>query len=240
LKRKPYILITCEHADYKIPKFIKSELPEYIGPNKLKASHQAYDKYAYEVALTMKNEFKNLGIKSDMISYPYTRLILDANRTKKNKGFYSKLSTYLTPNELKKIELEYDKYVKKCESLIKKNIKLRDVYVFSIHSFTPRFNGKIRKTDLGVLFRTKVNKELSLAKDLQRELKLNNPKIKAHKNLPYRGHTDCFSNYILDQHLNNQNVNGLFFEFNQNYIKLNLKSKTKKLIVSLKNIILSN
>lgn len=237
MKSKPYILITCEHADYKIPHFIKSEIPDLFDPKNLKNSHQAYDEYAYDVALAMTKEFKRMGFKSDLISYPYTRLILDANRTKKNKGFFSKISSYLTTQELKKTELEYDKYVEKCKSLIKNNIGKRDIYLFSIHSFTPVYKGKKRKTDIGLLFRNKVSKELDLATSLQKELKKADTKVSVHKNLPYRGHTDCFSNLILNQHLKNKTVNGLFFEFNQNYLKSNLKAKTIKTCLALKEII---
>ncbi len=231
-QKSPYIIITCEHADFKIPKFIKSKIPN------LKKTHASYDENAFNMAQHLSQEFKSLGYKSDLISYTYTRLILDANRTKKNKGFYSKLSPYLTDDELKKTEKLYDAYLKKCQTLISKNLSTKDIYIFSIHSFVSVFKGKKRKTDLGLLFRNKILKEKNLAIKLQKEIQRLDPKINVHKNLPYRGHTDCFLNHILDQHKKSSSVNGLFFEFNQSLIKSKHK-KTAKLIASSLNEVIN-
>lgn len=220
--KKPHIIITCEHADFKIPDFVKSKMPSWFTTS-LKKSHQTYDQYAIEISMAVKDLLKKQGFTVDLISYPYTRLLIDANRTKDNKGFYSKLSPYITDQELKKIEDRYDAYKKECENLIQKNLKTKDIVLFSVHSFVPVFNGKKRKTDIGLLFRNKISKEKSFAVQLKKELQKEVPMT--HLNLPYRGHTDCFLNHILDKYKNNKSVNGLFFEFNQDYLKSELKKK---------------
>lgn len=230
-KERPYVLITCEHADYKIPDFIKSKIPHEFSPLNLKKSHSSYDAQALTLSQTFVQELKTMGFKTDLIFYPFTRLIIDANRTPENKGFYSKLSPYLNEIELNRVKNEYLSYLKRAETLIQKHKSKRNIFIFSIHSFTPIFKNKIRKTDIGLLFRSKINKEKKLAENLKAELQRLDPSLNVHKNLPYRGHTDCFLNYILDQHKNDNSVNGLFFEFNQNL--LSKKSiKFKKSILS--------
>lgn len=232
--KSPYFLITCEHADYKIPQFIKSKLP-YLG--NLKKTHQAYDEYALEIANQLKTELKHFGYKSDVVFYPYTRLLIDANRTPGNKGFHSVLSKHLSPSELEKLENEYYSYVQKCENLIKQHLKSRNVYILSIHSFTPVYKNKKRKTQLGLLFRNSILKESVLSNQIKKEMKKLSPTLQVHKNRPYRGHTDCLSNYLLDKNKSHPNINGIFLEFNQSFIKTEVKSSTKNLAMAFQNIL---
>lgn len=258
-KKKLYIIITCEHADYKIPEFIHSSLPEWFDRN-LQKSHQSYDKGALQVAKEMQKNFLKEGFETALISYPYSRLLIDANRTPSNKGFYSQLCPYVSEMELKKTQQLYDKYRISCEKLIQKNLKTKNIFIFSVHSFVPVFKNKTRSTDIGILFRNTMAKEKSLAVEFKKNLKSISPqnsndlnkkiykksknKLKTlsfdkslyatffddyniHLNRPYRGHTDCFLNSVLDPYKKNNSINGLFFEFNQSFLERSLKPKTK-------------
>ncbi len=232
-KKEPYILITCEHADYQIPKFIKSKIPKEYSLVNLKKMHASYDENALKFSQLMLKDFKKMGIKSDLISYPYTRLIIDANRTKGNLGFHSKICAHLSDLEIQKVEKKYFEYLYQAESLIEKKLKTHDVYIFSVHSFVPIYKTKKRKTEIGLLFRTKIKKENTFARSLKKEIQSLDPKLNVHKNLPYRGHTDCFLNYILDQHKNKTSVNGLFFELNQNFISSDISNKSRMITSAL-------
>lgn len=236
-EKKPYILITCEHADYQIPKFIKSKLPAEFSLNSLKKTHASYDQDALKFSLKLLKNFKKSGYPTDLISYPFTRLIIDANRTKNNSGFYSKICTYLTDIEINQVENKYFEYVNKTKNLIQNKINSHQIYIFSVHSFIPIFNNKKRKTDVGLLFRTKINKETNFANIIKKQIQTLDPKLNVHKNLPYRGHTDCFLNFILDQHKNKTSVNGLFFEFNQNFLSSDISKKSKLISLAILNSI---
>lgn len=196
-------------------------------------THQTFDKLALKTSLLLQANLNKNNLKTDVIHYDYTRLIIDANRTPSNKAYYSKLSPYLNSSELKRTEALYFKYVKQCQSWIKKNITKGPILIFSVHSFTPVFKNKIRKTEIGLLFRNNISKEKDLAYNLRRNLNLASDAPRTHFNLPYRGSTDCFLNWILDQHKSNANVNGLFLEFNQNFLKNDLTQKIKILTNSL-------
>ncbi len=230
---KPKVLITCEHADFRIPDFAKSKIPDEYQPNKLKANHESYDKHALEISRLVKDNLLACGLKTDLLFYPFTRLILDANRTESNKNFYSKVSKFLNKSELTKIKQTYNFYLKSCNSWVEKNLKKGPVFIFSIHTFSPIYKDKKRRTDIGILFRNSISKELQLAQKIQKKLKNNHSDIKVHRNLPYRGHTDCLLNSILDCYKKNQNVNGIFFEFNQNYLDKDIKLKAELVSQSL-------
>jgi predicted N-formylglutamate amidohydrolase len=231
--KNPRILITCEHADLRVPKFIKSEFPNKYQQMLQSQAHQTYDKYALQASAFIQDNLKKKNIAADLIHYDYTRLIIDANRTPENKGYHSKLSSFLTSTELKKTEALYLNYVHQCQSWIKKNLAKGPIFIFSVHSFTPVYKNKLRPTDIGLLFRNKIIKEKHLAQTLRKNISSSNDALKTHFNLPYRGSTDCFLNWILDLHKENDNFNGLFFEFNQNYLKKGLKQKMQKLTQSL-------
>ncbi len=208
---KPKIILTCEHANFLSPLFLKNDLQI---SNQILKSHRGWDQGALEVSLHLKKI-----LKADLFTFPYSRLYVDANRTPDFKAL-SPLSRELDgdkKNQLIKISQNYRKTVlKKVESIIKKK---QNLLVFSIHSFVPIFKSKKRKTDLGLLFRNSNPKEVSLATSLKKKFHNNNLNWAVHFNLPYRGHTDCFLNDILDQHLKNPRVNGLFIEINQKHLQ---------------------
>ncbi len=227
----PRILITCEHASFKVPAFIKSEIPTVYKKLMQSQNHQTFDKKALDVATLLRLNLMSQGFKTDVISYPFTRLILDANRTPNKPGFQSKLAPFLADKELIQTKLHYQKYFKKCENWIARNINDSPLYIFSIHSFVPVFKNKVRKTEIGLLFRNTIQKEKKLAQLLKKNL--TEPSTKIHFNLPYRGSTDCFLNTHLDLHLKNPYINGLFFEFNQKYLNKNLDEKIKTLALAI-------
>lgn len=232
---KPRILITCEHADFQIPSFISSPLPKDLKA--LLKTHHSFDKGALEISKKLQKNLNSLGVSTDLIFYPYTRLILDANRSPGEKGHYSKIAKHLSQSELQKMDEVYFKYRQSCLKWVNRYLNTHSIFLFSIHSFTPVYQGKVRPTDIGLLFRNKIPKELKLANLLKKELSLYLGDTKVHKNLPYRGHTDCFTNSILDTHLANKNVNGLFFEFNQGFLQKNSQKTADALSATLRQIL---
>tara|TARA_R110002073_G_scaffold293869_1_gene459549 strand:+ start:2725 stop:3432 length:708 start_codon:yes stop_codon:yes gene_type:complete len=220
---KPRIILTCEHANYLTPEFIN---PENQFSKKILESHLGWDKGAFDVCIDLKK-----SLKADFYFFPISRLYIDANRSKM-KNIQSPLFQALQPSEQKNLLIQYYKYRAKVTERINQSLtKKQNVFIFSIHSFVPIFKGKKRKTDFGILFRPKIAKENLLAQSLRKELitSFGNQSFNIHFNRPYRGHTDCFLNDLLDANIRNKKANGLFLEFNQKILK---SKKKRKLIVS--------
>jgi predicted N-formylglutamate amidohydrolase len=209
---KTKIILTCEHANFLTPAFIK----QHSLNNKLLQSHRGWDKGAFELSQELKKK-----LKAELHFFPYSRLYIDANRSLDNKAM-SHFCDPLNANEKNKLISLYKNYRQKIINSVQKNIKQKvKTYLFSIHSFTPIFKNKVRKTEIGLLFRPKIKKELDLAQKLKKSMIKQNPKLKVHFNQPYRGFTDCLSNDVLDLYIKSNLVNGLFLELNQKKLSTN-------------------
>jgi hypothetical protein len=226
-------LITCEHSTNFVP-------PKYrpLIPKNLLKTHLAYDIGAKSVA-------RELGkiLKAPVVYGDITRLIIDLNRSETHPNSFSIFSKGLSAKEKSDlIDRHLFRYSKRVQVQVKRILSSKQkLTVLSIHSFTPVFKGKTRRTDIGLLYRTDVKKEADFALSWQRGLKMrlkilgaigSKPRAKLpssrslsfyrkfniDRNLPYRGHTDCFINSLSDQNIKNQNFVALFIELNQRHL----------------------
>ena len=182
------LILTCEHASNKLPAAFKSAVPAEV----LK-THRAYDIGALAVFRKLvkfaKPEFHCEG--------KYSRLFVDLNRTLTNK---SAVSDYLRNNENAKAQAtdywnEYRAAIEKfVESAIKPKTRAAksepEIVHLGIHSFTPELNGKVRNTDIGILYDPSRPKECELAQVIKAEIKRLYPAMKVRFNYPYKGSSD--------------------------------------------------
>ena len=199
-KNKPILILTCEHASNKLPVALKKAVPAQV----LK-THRAYDIGAIQVFRKLvkfaKPEFYSEG--------KFSRLFIDLNRTITNKSAFS---DYLRDNAKAKAQAtaywtEYRTAIEKfVESAIRPFGKLRDLKIgepvepikkrpasvihLGIHSFTPKLNGKVRNTDIGILYDPARPQERAYANVIKAEIKRLYPTMKVRFNYPYKGTTD--------------------------------------------------
>jgi predicted N-formylglutamate amidohydrolase len=212
---RPKLILTCEHADYQVPKFIFAS--QHNLSKEILKSHRGWDQGALALAKAIQPQ-----LFAKLFSFVFTRLLVDANRTVEGPEDLPKFSREFTSQEKQKLVQLHRRYRSQLYGHVKTEVKKqRPILILSIHSFTPVLYGQRRKTDIGLLFRPKIAKELAFAKKLRSHLKNNvaTGSFNIHMNLPYRGFTDCCLNDVLDQHLKNQNVNGLFLEVNQRLLQ---------------------
>ncbi|MEC9282064.1 MAG: N-formylglutamate amidohydrolase, partial [Bdellovibrionota bacterium] len=194
---KTKIILTCEHAGYEIPAFLNRKIKI---PRKKLHSHEGWDAGAFEICEFLKSKY-NAKVFSNHI----TRLIIDYNRNLNNQAMKPTIRKLLTESEVFTLINDYQKYRSKIETEVEKSLsKGQKVIILSIHSFSPIFNDKTRTTEIGILFRKDIPKELSLAKDLKKILIKSG--YKTHFNKPYRGNTDCLLNDILDKYKNEEEI----------------------------------
>ena len=223
---KPKIILTCEHGGSYVPRSLKVDFS-----NKQLSSHRSYDYGAADICEFFKNQKKY-----DVHINKMSRWLIDMNRQlsafEKNKKL-AQLSS-LSEKDFELIKSAYTKYRQSIWTSVKKCIdQKQDFYVFSVHSFTPVMNGKARKTDIGLLYRTTNPKEVLAAKGLRKNIENSEllGAFKTHFNLPYRGHTDCLLNDLLNEFGNSRYFKGgCFLEFNQNLLRKNASSVKSVLI----------
>ena len=176
-KNKSILILTCEHASNKLPVAFKSAVPA----NVLK-THHAYDIGAAQVFRKLvkfaKPEFSCEG--------KYSRLFVDLNRTITNKSAFS---DYLRDNA--KAKAQATAYWTKHRTAIEKFVESAPTVVhLGIHSFTPELNGKVRNTDIGILYDPSRPQERAYANVIKAEIKRLYPTMKVRFNYPYKGTSD--------------------------------------------------
>ena len=178
------LILTCEHASNKLPAAFKNVVPAEV----LK-THRAYDIGAVQVFRKLvkfaKPEFFSEG--------KFSRLFVDLNRTITNKSAFS---DYLRDNAKAKAQAtaywtEYRTAIEKfVESALKPKTQAATIVHLGIHSFTPELNGKVRNTDIGILYDPSRPQERAYANVIKAEIKRLYPTMKVRFNYPYKGTTD--------------------------------------------------
>lgn len=213
-------VLTCEHADNRIPHYLKNKV---AIDQQLLRSHSGWDIAALEMAQIMAGQ-----LKAKVFSFDVTRLLVDGNRNLKNKKALSRIARKLDVKDQQRLISEYQKYRQDVLSHVqslRKKANAGPIFVLSIHSFTPVYKKRTRKTDIGLLFRTQVEKENQFANFVRANFP--DKDCAVHFNQPYRGYTDCFLNDISELYLKDKKFVGLFVEFNQRLLK---KPKQKELL----------
>ena len=193
------LMLTCEHASNKLPAAFKKFVPADV-----QKTHRAYDIGALQVFRKLvkfaKPEFSCEG--------KFSRLFVDLNRTITNKSAFSEYYGKLEASDMaaaKKMKasaiaywMEYrenvEKFVAKNVNTSKKGTKSAAsnaaVVHLGIHSFTPTLNGKVRNTDIGILYDPARPLERKYAQVIKDEIKRLYPHMKVRFNYPYKGTSD--------------------------------------------------
>ena len=140
------VILSCEHAHNKVPTAYKSVFGS--GEEDL-TSHLGWD----PGALKITNELAStLGVKPFV--YPFTRLLIEPNRSEDHPQLFSKYTETLSLEEKKSLlKSYYHPYRKKVSDAVQKQIDLTNFAIhISVHTFTPVYHGKFRTVDIGILF----------------------------------------------------------------------------------------
>ena len=204
-------MLTCEHASYRLPAAFKKAVPAEV----LK-THRAYDIGAAQVFRKLvkfaKPEFSCEG--------KYSRLFVDLNRTITNKSSFSEFYEALNKAAAAKAKAEASAYWTEYRAAIEKFVKAnakKEIIHLGIHSFTPELNGKVRNTDIGILYDPSRPKECELAQVIKAEIKRLHPEMKVRFNYPYKGTSDGLTTTLRKKF--GPRYAGLEIEINQKFFR---------------------
>jgi len=210
----PVVLVTCEHARGRVP------LP-YSGlfrnSRKILTSHHAYDIGAEALSSAMA---RRLDGESVRLSFTWTRLLIDANRSLSNPHVFSRFSRRLPEakkrNLLERYYLPYRSTVRKCVDHWMKQGKT--VVHLSVHTFTPVWKGLKRRTDIGFLYDPSRKTEKRFILAWKTILHRSRPDLVIRRNAPYRGVSDGLA-AALRREYGERHFIGLELEVNQKFPK---------------------
>lgn len=183
------IILSCEHASNHFP----AKYQHLIKSDAILQSHRGYDIGAEAVCKGLARALNAKFVLADV-----SRMLIDFNRSVTNPGFYSAWSKHLSTVEKNDLIAKYYRpYRDKVEQLIRQQLKHYDhVIHLSVHSFTPKLNGKVRTADIGLLYDPQRTQESKFATRLQAIIKSNEPDLRVRRNYPYKGTSDGFTTYL--------------------------------------------
>ena len=223
------LMLTCEHASNRLPAAFKKTVPADV----LK-THRAYDIGAVQVFRKLvrfaKPEFSCEG--------NFSRLFVDLNRTITNKSAFSEYYEAFETHDkaaAEKVKAQATAYWKEyrdnVEKFVQQNIgkgnkgtasksvtnKGTEIVHLGIHSFTPVLNGKVRNTDIGILYDPARPQERAYANVIKDEIKRLYPAMKVRFNYPYKGSSDGLTTTLRKKF--GPRYVGIEIEINQKFFK---------------------
>ena len=165
--------MSCEHGGNRVP-------PRFgmCFSNRTLDTHRGWDPGALSLARDIAR-----ATGAPLFHSTISRLLVELNRPLGHpQVFHLELSEPVRQNLLRRYYLPYWRAI---ETAIRK--ARRRVVHLSVHSFTPRFRGVTRATDVGLLFDPRRPAETAFCRRWERELATANPKLRVRDNDPYAG-----------------------------------------------------
>ncbi len=206
------ILISCEHGGNRVP---KAYAPLFRNRKRLLASHRAYDAGSLQLARHLSGE-----LQAPLYRSTVTRLLVDLNRSPGHPRLFSEATRNLGEDERKNIlKRFYFPYREAVAAAVSAHVaRASCVLHLSVHSFTPTYRGKSRRTDIGLLYDPTRRRERTSCDRLRATLRILRPDLRIHRNAPYRGVADGLTT-ALRRHYPADRYMGIELEVNQRLIK---------------------
>ncbi|MGZ0019277.1 N-formylglutamate amidohydrolase [Nitrosomonas sp. wSCUT-2] len=203
-------VVSCEHGGNRIPPAYQLLFRDHEA---VLASHRGYDPGALLMAKAIAQQ-----LNAPLFAATTSRLLIDLNRSMGHPQLFSEFTRNLPPIIKEKIlDHYYRPYRQRVETAIAQAIQRGSrVIHLSSHSFTPQLHGKVRKTDIGLLYDPSSEWEQLLCRQWQQSLRQELPGLTIRRNYPYTGTADGFTVYLRRRFASGWYA-GIELEVNQKY-----------------------
>jgi predicted N-formylglutamate amidohydrolase len=178
------LVLACEHASKRVPLRYRTL---FRGREALLDSHRGWDPGALELARHLSRIFP-----APLFRGVVTRLLVDLNRSLQSPTLFSEHALRLEEKErlalLARYWEPYRQAVRRC--LEERLERGRTVLQLSVHSFTAKLRGEVRRTDVGLLFDPARAGEARFCRALRAALREELPALRIAMNEPYSGVSD--------------------------------------------------
>jgi predicted N-formylglutamate amidohydrolase len=176
LPRGHYLIVSCEHGGNRVPPRFRN-----LFSRRLLATHRGYD----PGALAAARDFAR-ATGAPLFYSTISRLLIELNRPLDHPQVFFKRFPPATREVL--LRRYYFPYWRAVETRVARAINAgKPVLHLSCHSFTPKFRGVRRTTDVGLLFDPRREAEAHFCRRWRRVILGRNPNLKVRYNDPYRG-----------------------------------------------------
>jgi len=204
------LLFTCEHGGNRIP----ARYAALFRPHeRALQSHLGYDAGALVYARELARAFDATLVQSTT-----SRLLVELNRSPHHPRLFSQFTRTLPADERERIvERYYEPYRRTVEALVAAAAPRRENLLhISCHSFTPRLDGIVRTTDIGLLYDPKREGEVRFSRYWQAVLERRAPQWRVRRNYPYRGSDDGLTTFLRTR-FDGRVYRGIEIEVNQKF-----------------------
>ena len=178
-------------------------------------SHRGWD----PGALRLGRQFAD-ALGAPLFAASTTRLLIDLNRSIGHRHLFSELTRGLPRAERDKIVAEhYRPYRDTVEGEVARCIAAgKQVTHIASHSFTPVFDGLVRRADVGWLYDPRRSAESALAQRWMKALAQRAPDLRLRRNYPYLGRGDGLT-ALLRRRFSGDAYVGIELEVNQHFVE---------------------
>ena len=183
-------IITCEHGGNRIPGPYRRL---FRGQRPLLDSHRGYDPGSLVIAKALAS-----ACRAPLVASTTSRLLIDLNRSIGHPQLFSAV-TRGAPAQIRAqlVERHYRPYRVQVERLVMQAVSRgHRVIHISSHSFTPELNGKVRGTDVGLLYHPARRGEAKVCARWKESLAASAPEFRVRRKYPYAGKGDGLTSHL--------------------------------------------
>jgi predicted N-formylglutamate amidohydrolase len=213
------VVVTCEHGGNRVP-IAYQDLFHRAGP--ALASHRGWDAGTVALSRDLAREVpRALPTVPEITPHiaTVTRLLVDLNRSAHNPAVFSEWTRKLRGPERKLLlERYHTPHRMAIDAEVTEHLDrgLRVIHL-APHSFTPAFNGKMRRADLALLYDPARSSERELSGAWARRMHAALPELRVRRNQPYRGASDGLTTWLRRRHPDARYM-GIEIEVNQSLL----------------------
>ncbi|WKN30792.1 N-formylglutamate amidohydrolase [Porifericola rhodea] len=209
----PYsgIVLSCEHGGNIVPPMY---LHLFRDQKSVLQTHRGWDPGALLSAQLLSTK-----LDVPLVYSRISRLLIEMNRSLDTKDIFSSFSLPLEDGEkIKLIDQYYTPYRQKIKATIDSTLSSEDKCIhYSIHTFTPDWQGQSRPTDIGILFDPTRSFETEISLELKSKLAILLPGMQIDLNEPYKGTDDGLTTSLRNIY-DDQLYAGIEIEINQKWV----------------------
>jgi predicted N-formylglutamate amidohydrolase len=177
------LIVSCEHASRRVPGPYR---PLFAGAEHVLDSHRGWDPGALGLARRLARR-----LDAPLFHGTVSRLLVDLNRSLHHPRLFSEFSRELDEDARRELlDRVYRPYRERFADALEERLARGPVLHLSIHSFTPVFEGRERRVDLGLLYDPSRTPEVRLCRRWVEHLRREVPGLRLRRNAPYRGAAD--------------------------------------------------
>ncbi len=205
-----FLIVTCEHGGNRVP---AAYARLFSGHRRPLNRHRGHDPGSLELARACARR-----LQAPLHFATVTRLLVELNRSHGHRALFSAVTKSLPREEREALRRDhYLPYRSEVEADVARAIAAgRRTVHFSMHTFTPQLDGKLRRADVGLLYDPRRSGEAAICAAIRQSLRLRRPDLLIRMNYPYQGKADGFTTALRKKWAADSYV-GIEIEVNQKW-----------------------